>query len=693
MQRSLLGRWLAAAVTVVTLQAGMGAVALVAAEPASAAVAQLPFTITNSSGRPDATYVYVIARSSAGTQGYVDSGGTWHAYSFPSSLPNGPVAAPDVSIAGPANGASRTITLAPSLAGGRIYLSMGSKLSFFLTTNGLVEPAPWVASDANANVLYDWTEFARASGGGSGIFINTTTVDMFSIPLTVSVTSSAGSTQTQGIQGNRQGILNAISGLGSPWSGLTTTRSSDGLPLRVLAPVHGIANGAFTSSYLDSYVSSVWSYYASHALTVQTSLGTFTGTTSGNGWTFHDSANNVIGALTQPTTSDVFACSGGTQPQGQPNESAILAVGARVCAALNRATLSTASRVMSDTQPTTDPTAFYGQSASNLFSRTMHANSLNGLAYGFAYDDVGAFAPTIDQPDPASAGMTIGSFGTGTTGGGATPPVTGSTITAPGGKCIDVAGDDTGVNTTAVQLWDCQAAAVDQHWTYAGSTVKTLGRCLDIVSGGTASTTKVQLYDCNASAAQTWQARADGSLYNPQSGRCLDDPNSNTANGTQLQIFDCNGSAAQKWASAGFGSTASTVAATSTIQAESYAAQLGTTTEATTDSGGGSDLGSLSNGDWAQYNNVSFGTAGLHTFSARVASAAAAGVSGIVEVHLDSLSNPAIGSFSVGSTGGWQTWTTVPAAITSTTGTHTVFVKLVTGSGQDFVNLNWLTFS
>ncbi|MDX6515274.1 MAG: hypothetical protein QOF12_455 [Solirubrobacteraceae bacterium] len=403
------------------LLAVMAAIVFLACSQAgSAAVAQLPFTVTNNSGRGDATYIYVIARNSAGAQGYVDGGGTWRAWSFPSSTPNGPVAAPDVSIAGPGNGASKTITLPPSLAGGRIYLSMGSKLSFFLTTNGLVEPAAWVASDANANVLYDWTEFARASSAGNGIFINTTTVDMFSVPLTVSVTSSAGVTQTQGIPGNRTGILNAFTALGAPWSSLITTRSSDGLPLRVLAPVHAIANGSFSSTYLDAYITAAWSYYATHTLTVQTGLGNFTGTTSGNNWTFRDASGNVIGTLTKPTTSDTFACAGGTQPGGQPNETAILAVGARVCAALNRATLSTSSRVMFDTQPTTDATQFYGQTASNLFSKTIHANSLNGLAYGFSYDDVGGFAPVIDQPDPASAAMTIGSFGTsgGGTGGG-----------------------------------------------------------------------------------------------------------------------------------------------------------------------------------------------------------------------------------------------------------------------------------
>jgi hypothetical protein len=133
--------------------------------------------------------------------------------------------------------------------------------------------------------------------------------------------------------------------------------------------------------------------------------------------------------------------------------------------------------------------------------------------------------------------------------------------------------------------------------------------------------------------------------------------------------------------------------ATSTIQAEAYSAQSGTQTEACSDTGGGQDVGYLSNGDWLQYNNINFGTTGLHTITTRVANGAAAGVSGTVEVHLDSLSNPAVGSFSVGNTGGWQNWTSVPGSIGTVTGTHTVFLKFVTGSGQDFLNLNWLTFS
>jgi len=130
------------------------------------------------------------------------------------------------------------------------------------------------------------------------------------------------------------------------------------------------------------------------------------------------------------------------------------------------------------------------------------------------------------------------------------------TITGPGGKCIDVAADDTGGDGAAVQLWDCQSYAEDQHWTHnPDNSLSTIGRCLDINGNGTANGTQVELWDCNGVGGQKWVQQADGSLKNPQSGRCLDSPSGNTANGTRLQIWDCNGSAAQKFSVNGGGPT------------------------------------------------------------------------------------------------------------------------------------------
>jgi non-reducing end alpha-L-arabinofuranosidase len=133
---------------------------------------------------------------------------------------------------------------------------------------------------------------------------------------------------------------------------------------------------------------------------------------------------------------------------------------------------------------------------------------------------------------------------------------TAATVTGPGGKCVDVLGDDTGGDGAGVNLWDCQSYAVDQHWTHdSDNSLSTLGRCLDINGNGTAQGTQVELWDCNGVGGQKWVQQADGSLRNPQSGRCLDSPGGATANGTRLQIWDCNDTAAQKFSVNGGGPT------------------------------------------------------------------------------------------------------------------------------------------
>ena len=128
------------------------------------------------------------------------------------------------------------------------------------------------------------------------------------------------------------------------------------------------------------------------------------------------------------------------------------------------------------------------------------------------------------------------------------------------------------------------------------------------------------------------------------------------------------------------------------IAATSASASHNATAEATADTGGGQDLGQLANGAWAEYPNINFGSSGATQFVARVASGAAGGVSGLVNVHLDSLTNPSIGSFAIANTGGWQSWRTVPANISRVTGTHTVFLSFDSGQPAPFVSMHWFDF-
>jgi hypothetical protein len=129
-----------------------------------------------------------------------------------------------------------------------------------------------------------------------------------------------------------------------------------------------------------------------------------------------------------------------------------------------------------------------------------------------------------------------------------------------------------------------------------------------------------------------------------------------------------------------------------TIQAESANQLSGLTVQATTDTGGGQNLANAANGDWAMYQNVDFGSTGATQFYGRVASGAAGGVSGLVEVRLDSAGSAPIGSFAIANTGGWQAWRTVPANIVKVTGVHTVYLTFTSGQPADYVNLNWISF-
>ena len=142
----------------------------------------------------------------------------------------------------------------------------------------------------------------------------------------------------------------------------------------------------------------------------------------------------------------------------------------------------------------------------------------------------------------------------------------------------------------------------------------------------------------------------------------------------------------------GGGTTAPTRDAYSLIQAESFDANNGTQAETTSDTGGGQDMAYIGNGDTLQYNGVVFGSTGAGSATARIASAATGTPAGTIEVHLDSVTNPAVATIPVNGTGGWQTWASSTIASTAITGTHNVILKFVSSGTGDFVNLNWFDF-
>ncbi len=139
------------------------------------------------------------------------------------------------------------------------------------------------------------------------------------------------------------------------------------------------------------------------------------------------------------------------------------------------------------------------------------------------------------------------------------------------------------------------------------------------------------------------------------------------------------------------GSTGSPV----TVTASQYSAQNSTGTEATSDTGGGQDVGWINSSSWLQYDNVDFGSGLTGNVVARIASAVSGTNIGTIQFRLDSLTATPFATVPVSGTGGWQNWVTAGPVTASPvpTGTHTLYVTFTTSTGGNFVNVNWFAFS
>lgn len=122
-----------------------------------------------------------------------------------------------------------------------------------------------------------------------------------------------------------------------------------------------------------------------------------------------------------------------------------------------------------------------------------------------------------------------------------------------------------------------------------------------------------------------------------------------------------------------------------TVQAESFCEQNGIQTQATSDTGGGDNVGWIQNGDWTEY-SVDVSQAGSYKVEARVATPTAGGT-------IDILANGTkVGSIAVATTGGWQNWQTKSTNVTLNAGKQKLRFNYVGGSSS-LMNINWAKFS
>jgi hypothetical protein len=317
------------------------------------------------------------------------------------------------------------------------------------------------------------------------------------------------------------------------------------------------------------------------------------------------------------------------------------------------------------------------------------------LAMGGNYPDGIEGSTTPTSATTSGASMSVGYVAVYEQGGNSTPTGTATStgaLTGIGGNCLT---NQNALNTEGNPLivHSCDGDPGQQWSPYSDGTVRVQGGCLDVVSAGTTSGTDVDWYACNGTNAQNWTYESNGELENPNSGLCLTDPGGNTA--SRLDIETCADTTDQQWtlpsgsgAPPGGGGGTGTM----TVTASQYTAQNSTGTEATSDTGGGDDVGWINSASWLEYAGVNFGS-GYSSLGVRLASAVSGTNVGTVQFRLDSLTATPFATVNVSGTGGWQTWVTDSATDSPVpSGTHTLYVTFTESITGNFVNVNWFQF-
>lgn len=99
-------------------------------------------------------------------------------------------------------------------------------------------------------------------------------------------------------------------------------------------------------------------------------------------------------------------------------------------------------------------------------------------------------------------------------------------------------------------------------------------------------------------------------------------------------------------------------------------------------------IGYIESGDYVKVSGVDFGETGASEFYASVASN---GSGGTIELHLDELNGPIIGTVNCPVTGGWQVWETVSTAVKGAAGQHDLYLRFSGGESYLF-NVDWWQF-
>ena len=219
--------------------------------------------------------------------------------------------------------------------------------------------------------------------------IDTTLVDGFTFPISLTLVGGTYGVQTAGaMKSSRDDMIASFEKLPKAFTDQILYDPSGNF-VRIASPALGVTGGVvpFPSDYLDGYIASTWSQYAtgtalSFNLPGYADASPVSGSVnSGNVFAFTDAVGDSY-SIPLPSTSDTLGCQGVFVGTGTGTYLLKDGIVKRIVgAALNRGVLQNGTGFC-------DADTFYKTTPVNEYAKLVHELSVSGTNYAFSYDDV-----------------------------------------------------------------------------------------------------------------------------------------------------------------------------------------------------------------------------------------------------------------------------------------------------------------
>ena len=331
----------------------------------------------------------------------------------------------------------------PFIQSGRIMLSIGKPLYYYINPGGTSLAAPTKSTnpnDQNYGTVFDFMEFTYyANGGKATVYANTSRVDEYAISMGFQLNALQGTTgtiQTAGELMTHKNTIQAFLNFNKPADYNNCYRSFFQDIVNPGSMTDASGNQIFTTTatyqHFQTYIDSIWQNYKTQDLLLVLGTGNVGSTDSNLVIHGRVDANNVFnftqtqtvnGTTTvtggtlpiKPTTSDVLGGNAGTGAfnnsplDGTPGHEMDNSLRVTFVAALNRHSILT-NAAAGQIQYPEDVSKFYKTDPYNYYAAFFHSPgiSYNNLQYAFSYDDDAGQSSTIVGDNPAYCTLYFG---------------------------------------------------------------------------------------------------------------------------------------------------------------------------------------------------------------------------------------------------------------------------------------------